>query len=131
MKYRKLLTFVVIILILAGAIALMWAFTMMKPEQTFATESKMLRLVTTKLVSYDQINSSIEVPGRLVASQTVEVISEASGKILPGNIALKKGQGFKKGDLICKIYDEEAVLSLKASKSRLLNSMANLTRSPQ
>lgn len=125
MKYRKLLTFVVIILILAGAIALMWAFTMMKPEQTFATESKMLRLVATQLVSYDQINTSIEVPGRLVASQTVEVISEASGKILPGNIALKKGQGFKKGDLICKIYDEEAVLSLKASKSRLLNSMAN------
>jgi len=125
MKYRKLLTFVFIILILAGAYALMYVFTSMKPEQTFAPETKMKRLVATRLVNYDIISSSIEVPGRLVAGQTVEVISEVSGKILPGNIALKKGQGFKKGDLICKIYDEEQVLSLKASKSRLLNSMAN------
>jgi len=125
MKYRKLITWVFIVLILAASIALMWVFTMMKPEQTFAAETKMLRLVSTQLVSYDKINSSIEVPGRLVASQTVEIISEASGKILPGNIALKKGQGFKKGDLICKIYDEEQVLSIKASKSRFLNSLAN------
>jgi len=125
MKYRKLLTWGFIILILSFAGLLAWQFIMMKPENTFAPESKIIRQVATELVSYDKINSSIEVPGRLVASQTVEVISEASGKILPGNISLKKGQGFKKGDLICKIYDEEQVLSLKASKSRLLNSMAN------
>jgi multidrug efflux pump subunit AcrA (membrane-fusion protein) len=125
MKYRKLLTWVFIFLILALAGLAAWQFFMMKPENTFAPENKIKRQVATELVSYDKISSSIEVPGRLVASQTVEVISEASGKILPGNIALKKGQGFKKGDLICKIYDEEQVLSLKASKSRLLNSMAN------
>jgi multidrug efflux pump subunit AcrA (membrane-fusion protein) len=125
MKYRKLLTWVFIFLILALAGLAAWQFFMMKPENTFAPESKLKRQVATELVSYDKISSSIEVPGRLVASQTVEVISEASGKILPGNIALKKGQGFNKGDLICKIYDEEQVLSLKASKSRLLNSMAN------
>ncbi len=125
MKYRKLFTWIFIVLILAIAGFLAWQFTMMKPEPTFAHESKMKRLVATQLVSYNKINSSIEAPGRLVASQTVEIISEASGKILQGNVALKKGQGFKKGDLICKIYDEEQVLSIKASKSRLLNSMAN------
>lgn len=125
MKYRKLLTWIFIVLILAVAGFLAWQFTLMKPEQTFATESKMKRLVTTQFVSYDKISSTIEAPGRLVARQTVEIISEASGKILPGNIPLRKGQGFKKGDLICKIYDEEQVLGLKASKSRLLNSMAN------
>jgi multidrug efflux pump subunit AcrA (membrane-fusion protein) len=125
MKYRKLLTLGFIILILAFAGFLAWQFLLMKPENTFAPENKIKRLVATKMVRYDKINSSIEVPGRLVASQTVEIISEVSGKILSGNVALKKGQGFKKGELICKIYDEEQVLGLKASKSRLLNSMAN------
>ncbi|OQX81876.1 MAG: hypothetical protein B6D64_01515 [Bacteroidetes bacterium 4484_276] len=125
MKYRKLLTWVFIILILGASLVLMWAFTMMKPDPTSAAVNKMKRLVATEVVNYDQILSSVEAPGRLVASQTVEIISEASGKILPGAIPLKKGQGFKKGQLICKIYDEEQTLSIKASKSRFLNSLAN------
>jgi multidrug efflux pump subunit AcrA (membrane-fusion protein) len=125
MKYRKLLTWFFIVLILAASIALMWVFSTMKPEPVFAHKSKMKRLVATQLVNYNKVNSSIEAPGRLVASQTVEIISEASGKILQGNIALKKGQGFNKGDLICKIYDKEQALSVKASKSRFLNSLAN------
>ena len=125
MKYRKLFTWIFIVLILAVSLALMWVFTSMKPEPDFVSESKMLRLVTTQLVNYNRINSSVEAPGRLVAGQTVEIISEAQGKILPGSVALKKGQGFIKGDLICKIYDKEQALSIKASKSRFLNSLAN------
>jgi multidrug efflux pump subunit AcrA (membrane-fusion protein) len=125
MKYRKILTLFFIVLILSAALVLAWAFTMMKPESAFAAEIKMNRLVATKLISYDQIFSSVEAPGRLVASKTVEIISEASGKILPGAVNLKKGQGFKKGELLCKIYDEEQVLSIMASKSRFLNSLAN------
>lgn len=125
MKYRKLITWIFIVLILGISLGLAWIFTSMKPEPTYSAESKMLRLVTTQLVTYNEINSSVEAPGRLVAGQTVEIISEAQGKILPGTIALKKGQSFKKGDLICKIYDKEQVLGIKASKSRFLNSLAN------
>ena len=53
------------------------------------------------------------------------MISEVSGEILAGNIPLKIGQTFRKGQLICKIYDTEQILKIKAGKSRFLNVLAN------
>jgi hypothetical protein len=46
--------------------------------------------------------------------------------ILPGNVILKEGTRFRKGDLIVKIFDEEAKNNLKASKSRFMHSLAGI-----
>lgn len=125
MRHRKIISFVFVLLIIGGAIGLAIFFTKMKPKPDYATPDKLRRMVETQLVKYDRISTTIEAPGRLVPSKTVEIISEAQGKILQGKVPLKKGQQFHKGDLLCKIYDEEQVLSIKASKSRFLNSLAN------
>nr|NQU89541.1 efflux RND transporter periplasmic adaptor subunit [Bacteroidota bacterium] len=125
MKYRKFLTWVFIVLIIVTASFAAKVFISMKPEPSLASYEKSKRLVRTRLVNYNEIRSSLEVPGRLAAGQVVEIISEVQGKILTGSIPLKKGQTFTKGDMLCNIYDEEQILSLKASKSRFLNIMAN------
>jgi multidrug efflux pump subunit AcrA (membrane-fusion protein) len=53
-------------------------------------------------------------------------VAEASGKIEPGNVSLKKGASFSKGDLLFKIYPDEAILSLKARKSQYQNTLASI-----
>jgi multidrug efflux pump subunit AcrA (membrane-fusion protein) len=116
---------VFIVLIVGGGLALNWFFTSLKPEPPRIAPPESKRLVQTQLVSYSDINSSVEAPGRLVSGRIVELISEVQGEILPGKVAMKKGQRFKKGDLLFTIYDQEQLLSLKASKSRFMNVIAN------
>ena len=125
MKYRKLITWISIILIIGTAGVAAKVFMSMKPEPVLTNYEKSKRLVQTKFVSYNEISSLLEVQGRLTASQIVEVISEVQGKIIMGDVSLKKGQTFQKGEMLCKIYDVEQILSLKASKSRFLNTLAN------
>ncbi len=125
MGHKKIISFLFILLIIGVSVGLAILFTKMKPKPEYAPPDQLRRMVETQLVRYDKINTSIEAPGRLVPGKTVEIISEAQGKILQGKVPLKKGQHFDKGDLLCKIYDEEQVLGIKASKSRFLNSLAN------
>jgi len=124
-KYRIFITILVIIGGIGGALILQKWLTSMKPEPQTNEGTQSTRLVQTRLVDYRDITSFMEIPGRLSAGRTVEIISEVQGEILPGEIPLKKGQNFSKGQLLCTIYDKEQILTLKAGKSRFLNSLAN------
>jgi hypothetical protein len=84
------------------------------------------RFVKAEKVSYRDIESQVVGSGRLSSKQQVDVITEVQGKILAGNVPLKKGQSFKQGALLFRVYDQEARLSLLARKSRFLNAIANL-----
>lgn len=125
MKYRKLLTWVFILVIIGGGVAIGYYLFLLKPEPPRIAPAKPIRLVQTQLVKYNDINTSIRIPGRLASQSVVDVISEVQGKIMPGEVPLKKGQSFKKGDLLCSIYVNELALNIKASKSRFLNALAN------
>lgn len=84
------------------------------------------RHVKATKVSYRDIESKVIGSGRLSSMQQVDVITEVQGKILTGDVSLKKGQPFKKDTLLFKVYDREARLALLAKKSRFLNAIANL-----
>lgn len=124
-RNRIIITIVLIVAGIGGAMFLQKWLVSMKPEPVSNPGTEATRLVQTRLVEYQDITSFIEIPGRLAPGRTVEIISEVQGEILSGDIPLKKGQNFDKGQLICTIYDQEQILSLKASKSRFLNSLAN------
>lgn len=84
------------------------------------------RYVKAQKISYRDIESQVAGAGRLSSMQEVDVITEVQGKILAGDAPLKKGQAFKKGDLLFRIYDQEAQLGLMARKSKFLNAIANM-----
>ena len=84
------------------------------------------RFVEATVIKYSDVNTEIKATGRIVSLSNVDLISEATGKIMSGNISLKKGTQFNKGDIIFNIYPDEAILALKASKSEFLNQLANL-----
>jgi len=65
------------------------------------------RYVQTEMVDYKTIVSPVKAPGRVSSVSNVDIIAEASGKILVSNIPLKRGAGFSKGDILFTIYPDE------------------------
>lgn len=84
------------------------------------------RYVKAEKVVYKTIKSPVFATGRMSSSQTLDIVSEASGKIEQGDVFLKTGEAFKKKDILLKIYDDEAQLVLKAKKSKFMNTIALL-----
>ncbi len=84
------------------------------------------RAVRVAQIQYSDIQSPVIALGRVVSEQEVTLSSEVRGQILQGDVPLKKGQSFKKGDVLIKIYDKETRLGLLAAKSRFLKNIATL-----
>ncbi len=123
---RKIIIVVLIIVILGGSFLLTWYLSGLKEDPVQQEFTEITRKVQAAKVSYSDINSIVMATGRLGSMRYVDVISEVQGEILQGGIALKKGQRFKKGDLLVRIYDKEMDYNLKAAKSRFLNGIANI-----
>lgn len=127
MSWRKV-TFIVValILLLGGSAALSMLFISMKPEPPVRPEQELKRFVKAETVVYSDILSPLVREGRVVSSSEVMLVAEAAGKIEEGDVSLRKGTSFKKGQLILTIYKDEAELALKARKSNFLTSIITL-----
>jgi membrane fusion protein, multidrug efflux system len=127
MNWRKI-TFVVValILLLGGSAALSLMFVSMKPEPPRRPESEMKRFVKADTVSYATLVSPLWREGRVVTSSEVILVAEASGRVEPGEVPLRKGSSFKKGQLLATIYKDEVELALKARKSRFLTTITTM-----
>ncbi len=127
MSWRKI-TFVVVALLvlLGGSAALSELFISMKPEPPRMPDMKMKRYVKAETIKYNEITSSVAREGRVVSSSEITLVAEASGKIEKGDVTLRKGTSFKKGQLIAEIYKDEVELALKARKSRFLTIVTTL-----
>ncbi|MCP5052378.1 MAG: HlyD family efflux transporter periplasmic adaptor subunit [bacterium] len=124
MKAVKIIILLVVML-LAAYLGMKVLSGMRKaPEKKAPKETK--RFVKVEKVAYRDIESEVTGSGRIASTQQVDVISEVQGKILAGDVPLKKGQSFKKGTLLFRVHDGEARLNLLSRKSRFLNAIANL-----
>jgi multidrug efflux pump subunit AcrA (membrane-fusion protein) len=126
MKKRKVIIVVSILSIFVGALVLMMFLASLRQERPKIPPKEIKRYVKTQKVSYGDIESQVTGRGRLSSKQLVNAVSEVQGRILPGDVPLKKGQSFKKGDILFRIYDRDVRLALLARKSRFLNAIANL-----
>lgn len=123
---RKLTVIISILAILAVSFMAMSYFTSLKESPEITIPNDPARKVDASEVVYEPVNYTITATGRLGSQSYVDIISEVQGEILPVNLPLKKGQRFKKGDLLISIYDEITDYNLKAAKSRFQNSIANI-----
>ncbi len=124
MKIRKVM--IVLVLLLLGAVLGMKILSGFRKDPPKRPPQEIKRFVKAEKVAYRDIESQVVGTGRLSSMQQVDVIAEVQGKILAGDVPLKKGQPFKKGVLLFRVYDREARLGLLARKSRFLNAIANL-----
>ena len=119
----KIVASIVVIIVLS--MVLMAVFSNMKKEPPRNEKEVSKVYVKTQKVNYSDVAPIFSEGGRLGSQHKVDLMSEVQGKILASNISLKKGERFKKGDLLIRIFDEEAINNLKASKSRFLNLLAS------
>ena len=121
-------------LISAGALVIIigsaWLFKeilasqkMDPPERPKVKLTTYVRVIET---THNSINTKVEAYGRVSSSQLLNITAEVGGKLLAGDIPLKEGQNFKKGELLCRIHNVEHSFSLQARKSTFLNLLASI-----
>jgi HlyD family secretion protein len=123
---RRIVIVAAFLFIVGMAFGLM-KFLIAQKEEPFRRPAMVAkRFVKAEPIKYKTIISPVSATGRLTSISELDVVAEASGKILASKIALKKGSKFSKGEVLFTIYPDEAILALKSTKSKFLNSLANL-----
>ncbi len=123
---RRIIIVSALIFIVALAFGIMKFLIARKEEPPARNDKNTKRYVQSAMVRYGTVESAIEARGRLRSMSSIDIVAEASGKIIPGRVSLKKGASFNKGDLLFTVYRDEAELDLQGKKSRFMNTLANL-----
>lgn len=125
MKKRQVII-VIAAVIIAASYGLNEYLATMKEEPQIRKPPQAKKYVSTAAVKYKDLKTDVVTYGRVENAQVLDLISEVSGRMSGGNIRLKAGQSFKKGQLIYRIDDEEATLNLKSQKSNFLRDLAGI-----
>ena len=123
---RRIIIVASFVFIVAMAYGIMRFLIAQGEEPRMRPPMEAKRYVRAEAVAYNTITSPVSATGRLMSLSELDLVAEASGKVLVSNIALKKGSRFSKGDILFTIYTDEAALALKAKKSRFLHGLASL-----
>ncbi len=124
--YRKLISLALVIIILGGAFYFFTVLASQKKEPPQRKMPEVKNYVKAQKFQPEIVETTIEAYGRVVSSQSINLIAEVGGRLIEGSVPLKQGQSFKKGQLLYRIYSEEQQLNLKAQKSRFLNALASI-----
>jgi len=123
---RRIVIIISVIFTLGLAYGLMRFLILQREPPPVRRPVEARRYVRVEPVQYTTIRSLVTGKGRLSSVAEIDLVAEASGKIEAGNVSLKKGARFLKGDILFVIYPDEAILSLKARKSQYLNALAGI-----
>lgn len=123
---RRIVIIVSVLFILGLAWGLMKFLEAQKEAPPVRQSVEAMRFVKVEPVKYSNIAAEVSGPGRLASIADVDIVAEASGKIEAGSVSLKKGASFSKGDILFRVYPDEAILSLKARKSQYQNILAGI-----
>lgn len=123
---RRIIIVAAFIFIVGLSFGLMKYLISLKEEPPVRMQADIKRYVKTEKVKYGVITSPVEAAGRVNALSSIDIIAEATGKIIKGDVVLKKGEEFRKGDLLFTVYRDEALLDLQGRKSQFMNSIASM-----
>ncbi|BAX79097.1 efflux RND transporter periplasmic adaptor subunit [Labilibaculum antarcticum] len=123
MKRKVIIVLLVLATLAVGFLAMEGLSSLKKAPKKNLDKIK-LPVVKVKVVDYDNLSSPIVEKGRLASNLEVNLSSEVAGRIVDTGVPLKVGQKFKKGQLLIRIYEEDAKMDLRAQKSRFLNKLA-------
>src|SRR6056297_1540705 len=84
------------------------------------------RMVSVIQFEPGNINSVIEITGRVLATDRVELYSEVQGRFSSGTHPFRTGIRFSRGDTLARIDDTEQRLALISQRSRFLTSLSGV-----
>ena len=123
---RKLVSYAIVIFILIATYFAYKGLSSQKEEPPQRPKPVAKNYVSAEPFEPQVVETVIEAFGRVESAQQLNVIAEVGGKLLKGSTVLKKGERFKKGQLLCRIDDIEENLSLQARKSSFLHTLASI-----
>lgn len=126
MKLRHIIIIAVFILIngLIGMALLRGGKSSSKGEDKKVTV--VIPTVVAKQVHNVDETFNITAFGEVTAYNSIDVSAEVQGKLIKGKIELKPGVKFRKGDLLFKIKDTEAIYNIRSRKSSFINMIATI-----
>lgn len=122
---RKIIPIVISLVVVLGAFFLSSSMIRNKPEPKRNMAKEEVLFVKTAEAMSSEIHPQAYYRGRVSSLANINLSAEVSGKILAGDVPLKEGQSFKKGDLLVSIYKEDmqaALQSLRSSYLQLVSS---------
>ncbi|MEQ9404952.1 MAG: HlyD family efflux transporter periplasmic adaptor subunit [Cyclobacteriaceae bacterium] len=123
---RKLIIIGSVFVILAFSVVLAGMFAGQKEKPKNQKPPVVKKVVETRKVNYQDLKTSVVTYGRVETAQSLDLLSEVSGRMFQGSVRLKEGERFAKGTLLFYIDDEEASLNLKSQKSNFLRDLAGI-----
>ncbi len=127
MNKRKLIISITGLLILVGGF---FAFRVLSSSNTNEAPKKSSKktkaVVRTKKVNSEQVKSELEITGRVIAQDKIELFAEVTGISYYGARPFKTGNTFRKGEVLLKIDDAEFVRTLAAAKSQFSSLLAQV-----
>jgi multidrug efflux pump subunit AcrA (membrane-fusion protein) len=84
------------------------------------------RAVETELLVFGELTMQVEGDGVVESERTLEIISEASGRVLFAKNDLKDGTFVRQGELVLKIDSRDVENDLHALRSDFLNAVASV-----
>ena len=122
---RKILNIAITLSILAAAILASAFMIKNKPEPPRDMDKHEVLYVKTAPATTSEIYPEASYRGRVTSLENVVLSAEVSGKILLGDVPLKEGQSFRKGDVLVHIYNENMKAALQSMRSSYLQLMSS------
>lgn len=123
---RKLIVTLSAVGIIAFSVVLASFFAGQKEEPKEQKRAVVKKMVEVKKVNYESLKTNVVTYGRVETAQSLDLLSEVSGRMFEGRVRLKAGEKFSKGTLLFYIDDQEASLNLKSQKSNFLRDLAGI-----
>jgi len=106
------------ILVMAIVSSVFLVYSKPEPKKDNAKVNSMY--VKAETANIRETETQIKYRGRVSAYDQISLSSEVTGRIISGDVRLKAGETFNKGDIIIKIYSEDTKASLKSAKCSFL-----------
>lgn len=124
MKF-KIVSYLIGVVLLIGAVLIAKMFIASKKDPEKIEVKPVVKTVSVREVINDTLPLTVEVTGKLVAANKIEIFSEVGGKLLPQATTFKDGNAFQKGEVLLSIDASEFKNSLISARSNLLLALTN------
>ncbi|MEM6964187.1 MAG: HlyD family efflux transporter periplasmic adaptor subunit [Bacteroidota bacterium] len=123
-KFTRQLSIVTALLVLFGGAFMFRFFANQKePPKKKPIKKVVLKEVATIPVTNTDLTANLDLQGRLVAFDKIDIFAEVQGKLIKTDQPFKKGSYFPKGSVLLQIENSETQLNLLSQKAALLNAI--------
>lgn len=122
---KSQIVLLVIFLLISGMIYVALSANKKEGVKNIKEEVKTVYLPTKKAQNFHH-TLSLTSHGQVTPYASVVISSEVQGMLLKGNVEMKEGIAFRKGDVLYRIDNQESFYSFAARRSGLVNMILNI-----